>query len=81
MAPKRNEHDYDLEIPWKLIDHDLAHGLEDSQDSEQHKERRNFKMKKRSIRHYRHATTKWGAALESFKPIWVSCHSHNYCNS
>ena len=73
MAPKRQERDYDLEVPWKIIDHDLAHGLEDDEDSEQHKNRRNFNMKKRSIRHYRHATTKWGAALENFKPIWVCC--------
>jgi hypothetical protein len=77
MAHKRREHDYDLEVPWALIDGDLAHALDDDEDSEQHKRRRGLKMRKKSIRHYRHATSKWGAALESFKPIWVSYH---HCN-
>jgi hypothetical protein len=81
MAPKRQQHDYDLEVPWKIIDHDLAHGLQDDEDSEQHKNRRSFNMKKRSIRHYRHATTKWGAALENFKPIWVRCLDCSSCTS
>ncbi|KAH6618504.1 voltage-dependent anion channel-domain-containing protein [Boeremia exigua] len=72
MAHKRREHDYDFEVPWRLIDGEIAHALDDDADSEQHKRRRNQKLRKRSIRHYRHATGKWGAALESFKPIWFA---------
>ena len=71
MAHKRREHDYDFQVPWQLIDGDIAHALQDDEDSEQHKKRRNQKLRKQSIRHHRHATGKWGAALESFKPIWV----------
>jgi tellurite resistance protein TehA-like permease len=71
MAHKRREHDYDFDIPWRLVDGDIAHALDDDEDSEQHKRRRNQNLRKQSIRHYRHATGKWGAALESFKPIWV----------
>lgn len=71
MAYKRHEHDYDFEVPWALIDGDVANALDDDEDSEQHKRRRNQILRKRSIRHYRHAKGKWGAALESFKPIWV----------
>lgn len=71
MAHKRREHDYDFDVPWRLIDGEIAHALDDDEDSEQHKRRRNQKLRKQSIRHYRHATGKWGAALESFKPIWV----------
>ncbi|KAF3052178.1 hypothetical protein E8E11_006750 [Didymella keratinophila] len=72
MAHKRREHDYDFDVPWRLIDGEVAHALDDDEDSEQHKRRRNQKLRKRSIRHYRHATGKWGAALESFKPIWFA---------
>lgn len=72
MAHKRREHDYDFQVPWALIDGDLAHAPNDDEDSEQHKRRRGLKLRKLSIRHHRHATGKWGAALESFKPIWVS---------
>ncbi|KAJ4339422.1 hypothetical protein N0V95_007776 [Ascochyta clinopodiicola] len=72
MAHKRREHDYDFDVPWELIDGDVAHALEDDEDSEQHKRRRGLKLHKHSIRHYRHATGKWGAALESFKPIWFA---------
>ena len=71
MAHRRREHDYDFNVPWQLIDGDMAHAPQDGVDSEQHKNRRNQGIQKRSIRHYRHATGKWGAALESFKPIWV----------
>lgn len=71
MAHKRREHDYDFDVPWRLIDGEVAHALGDDEDSEQHKRRRNQRLHKRSIRHYRHATGKWGAALESLKPIWV----------
>jgi tellurite resistance protein TehA-like permease len=41
-------------------------------DTEQHKKRHGHHLRKRSIRHYRHATTKWGAALESFNPMWFA---------
>lgn len=75
MAYKRREHDFDFDVPWRLVDEEFAHALDDDEDSEQHKRRRNQKLKKQSIRHYRHATGKWGAALESFKPIWVRCHN------
>lgn len=71
MAHKRREHDYDFQVPWALVDGDVAHALADDEDSEQHKKRRGTMLRKRSIRHYRHATGRWGAALESFKPIWV----------
>ena len=69
MAHRRREHDYDFNVPWQLIDGDMAHAPQDGVDSEQHKNRRSQGIQKRSIRHYRHATTKWGAALESFSPL------------
>lgn len=55
---------HDFEIPFRLLDTQLN----DDEDTEQHKAHRGQNMRKRSIRHYRHATTKWGAALESFHP-------------
>jgi len=54
-------------VPWSLIDDRLATSL----DTSQHKAFQANKSRKRSIRFYRHATTKWGAALEGFKPMWV----------
>lgn len=71
MAHKRREHEYDFEVPWVLIDGEKANALDDDEDSEQHKRRRDLILRKRSIRHYRHAKGRWGAALENFKPIWV----------
>lgn len=55
-------------VPFDIIDERLGEDL----DTEQHKARRGNKMKKRSIRQYGHATGRWGAALESFGPMWVS---------
>ncbi|KAG9205247.1 hypothetical protein G6514_008824 [Epicoccum nigrum] len=72
MAHRRREHDYDFDVPWQLIDGEMARAPQDGVDSEQHKNRRNQGIQKRSIRHYRHATGRWGAALESFKPIWFA---------
>lgn len=65
--PVENGRTEELEIPWSLIDDRVR----DDEDTEQHKRRRGTNLHKRSIRNYRHATTKWGAALESFKPMWV----------
>lgn len=56
---------HDLVIPWSYVDPTLN----DEVATEQHKARRGQQLQKRSIRHYRHATTKWGAALESFSPL------------
>lgn len=74
-----NEDELDFVVPYHIIDDRLGEDV----DTEQHKARRGQKLRKRSIRHYRHATTKWGAALESFGPMWVStnqdffpCESH-----
>jgi tellurite resistance protein TehA-like permease len=58
----------DLHIPWAAVDARLA----DDEDTEQRKAHRGRILHKRSIRHYRHATTKWGAALESFQPLWFA---------
>ncbi|KAK5999610.1 hypothetical protein QM012_005267 [Aureobasidium pullulans] len=58
----------DLVIPWSY----LHPQIDDDVNTEQHKAHRNKNLHKRSIRHYRHATTKWGAALESFNPLWFS---------
>lgn len=66
--PLDNPRNDELQIPWSLPDDHLH----DDQDTEQHKFHRGKKLHKRSIRNYRHATTKWGAALESFKSMWVS---------
>lgn len=59
--------DRDFVIPYDVIDE----RVNDPLDTEQHKARRGTKVRKRSIKHYRHATTKWGAALEGFSPMWV----------
>ncbi|THW94238.1 C4-dicarboxylate transporter/malic acid transport protein [Aureobasidium pullulans] len=59
---------HDLVIPWSYVDPTLN----DEVATEQHKARRGQQLQKRSIRHYRHATTKWGAALESFSPLWFA---------
>jgi tellurite resistance protein TehA-like permease len=65
-----NEDGYDLSIPWTLVDTHPADSP--TADTEQHKRRHGQHLRKRSIRHYRHATTRWGAALESFKPMWFA---------
>lgn len=64
----RAEADYDFDVPWEYIDSHPAQ----TDDTEQHRNRRGHHLRKRSIRHYRHATTKWGAALESFSPLWFA---------
>lgn len=75
MARQNDQHDpssaqdrHDLLIPFHLIDPQLN----DDEDTEQHKAYRGHYQKKRSIRHYRHATSRWGAALESFNPLWFA---------
>jgi tellurite resistance protein TehA-like permease len=60
---------YDFSVPWAIAD---ADGADQAADTEQHKKRHGHHLRKRSIRHYRHATTKWGAVLESFQPIWFA---------
>ena len=67
MMPTENERSDELEIPWSLID-DRVH---DDDDTELNKRRRGTNFHKQSIRNYRHATTKRGAAPESFKPMWI----------
>jgi len=62
------EDGYDFVIPYHLLDERLG----DDTDTKQHKAHRGQQLRKRSIRNYRHATTKWGAALENFGPLWVS---------
>lgn len=59
---------HDFDIPSHLLDSQLN----DDEDTEQHKAHRGQHVRKRSIRHYRHATTRWGAALESFHPLWFA---------
>lgn len=59
----------DFSVPWSIAD---ADGADQAADTEQHKKRAGHNLRKRSIRHYRHATTKGGAALESFQPIWFA---------
>lgn len=54
-------------VPYEV----LYQRLDDDTDTEQHKGHRMQETHMKSIRHYRHATTKWGAALESFSPLWV----------
>lgn len=62
----------------RASDHDMGafeiidESLNREVDIEQHKARRDGELKKRSIRQYRHATSKWGATLESFGPVWAS---------
>jgi hypothetical protein len=51
--------DHDLEVPWDIVDDHLH----DDRDAEQHKRRRGQKLRKRSIRHYRHATKKMGRCI------------------
>lgn len=67
-AALAQEDSHDFDIPFRLLD---AH-LDDDEDTEQHKAHRGQNVRKRSIRHYRHATAKWGAALESFNPLWFA---------
>jgi len=62
------EDDRDLVMPYRIIDDQLY----DEVDTKQRKQNRDKYLIKRSIRHYRHATTKWGAALESFRPMWFA---------
>lgn len=69
----KTEDDHDLIIPYGYLDERLG----DDEDTEQHKAHRGQNLRKRHIRHYRHATTKWGAALEGFGPMWVSQNTHN----
>lgn len=65
----RSDDDHDFfNVPWEYIDSHPA----DFNDTEQHRELRGQRLRKHSIRHYRHATTKWGAALESFSPMWFA---------
>lgn len=66
--PKMHANEDDFVVPYHIVDERLG----DDVDTEQHKARRGDKLRRRSIRHYRHATTQWGAALESFGPMWVS---------
>lgn len=63
----RPESQYDFVVPYNLIEE----RLDDDVDTEQHKAHRGQRFFKRSIRHYRHANTRWGAALENFSPMWV----------
>lgn len=58
----------DLTIPFSLVDERLG----DDQDTEQHKAHRGQNLSKRHIRNYRHATSKWGIALEGFGPVWFA---------
>ncbi|KAF2169731.1 hypothetical protein M409DRAFT_52239 [Zasmidium cellare ATCC 36951] len=64
----RPESQYDFVVPYNLIEE----RLDDDVDTEQHKAHRGQRFFMRSIRHYRHATTKWGAALEGFAPMWFA---------
>ncbi|KAL2031698.1 hypothetical protein VTO58DRAFT_107049 [Aureobasidium pullulans] len=68
FSTEDTENDHDLVIPWSYVDPTLN----DEVATEQHKARRGQQLQKRSIRHYRHTTTKWGAALESFSPLWFA---------
>ncbi|THW30546.1 C4-dicarboxylate transporter/malic acid transport protein [Aureobasidium pullulans] len=68
FSTKDTGNNHDLVIPWSYVDPTLS----DEVATEQHKARRGQQLQKRSIRHYRHATTKWGAALESFSPLWFA---------
>ena len=65
LTPAQTSHDF--VVPYNILDGRLG----DDENTEQHKALRGKNLHKRSIRHYRHATTKWGAALESFSPFWV----------
>lgn len=65
MATSRFSAEDDLVIPRSYV----YHGLDDDESTEQHKAHRGQQLHKRSIRHYRHATSKWGAALENFSPM------------
>ncbi|KAG9564209.1 C4-dicarboxylate transporter/malic acid transport protein, partial [Aureobasidium melanogenum] len=68
MTMSRFSADDDLVIPWSYVDY----GLQDDEATEQHKAHIGQQLHKRSIRHYRHATSKWGAALENFSPLWFA---------
>lgn len=57
----------DFVVPYHILDERVG----DATDTEQHKAHRGTKLRKRSIKHYRCATTRWGAALEGFSPLWV----------
>lgn len=70
MSFERSEtnNSYDFEVPYDVLDDRLSQDV----DTEQHKRHRGKTLRKRHIRHYRHATTKWGAALEGFSPLWFA---------
>ncbi|CAD0093454.1 unnamed protein product [Aureobasidium vineae] len=68
FSTEQSDDSNDFVVPWSYVDPDIN----DDGDTEQHKAHRNQQLYKRSIRHYRHATTKWGAALESFNPLWFA---------
>ncbi|CAK1362301.1 unnamed protein product [Cercospora beticola] len=59
---------HDFTIPYELF----YTNLHDDEETEQHKRLRGQTLSKRSIRHYNHATTKWGSFLENFSPMWFA---------
>jgi len=63
-----NGDSHDLELAWSVLDPNIY----DDEDTEQHKAHRDEVLQKPSIQHYRHATGRWGAALESFSPMWFA---------
>lgn len=73
FSRERPEDGHDFAIPWRYLDPNI----DDDAATEQHKAHRGQMLHKRSIRHYRHATTKRGAALESFNPMWVCLSTGN----
>ncbi|THW67141.1 C4-dicarboxylate transporter/malic acid transport protein [Aureobasidium pullulans] len=56
---------HDLVIPWSYVDPTLN----DEVATEQHKAHRGQQLQKRSIRHYRHASTKWGCGVEKLQSL------------
>lgn len=56
------EDERDFVVPYHILDERVW----DATDTEQHKTYRGTKLRERSIKHYRCATTKWGTAPESF---------------
>lgn len=66
-SPAAPEDGRDFVIPYHVIDEHVG----DTTDTEQHKAHRATELRKYSIKHYRCAITKRGAALEGFSPMWV----------
>ncbi|EME47133.1 hypothetical protein DOTSEDRAFT_31619 [Dothistroma septosporum NZE10] len=65
-SPTEEEHS--LMVPYAILHDRLGYDV----DTQQHKRRQAQPSRKNHIRNYRHATTRWGAALESFSPMWFA---------